>query len=110
MTGKVSDVDPSLCFITWFANVVELYQKGNCNIIGCGSPDHLAKDCWKEVGNTSREGRFKLERGDGKEGRPILSEGGDYARGHPQAIFLRHKNMSESSLPESRPTHALEWA
>ena len=27
MTGEVDNIDPSLGYITWFANVVELYQK-----------------------------------------------------------------------------------
>ena len=35
-------------------------------------------------GENCQEARFKLERGDGKEGRLILSEGGCYARGHPR--------------------------
>ena len=50
MTGKVSDVDPSLGFVTWFASAVELYQKRICGCFGYGSPDHLVKDCPKERG------------------------------------------------------------
>ena len=83
-TGIVGNVDPLLDFIMWFANVLELYQKRNCSSFGYGSPDHLVKDCPKEMGENCQEGRFKLERGDGEEGRPILSKFGGYARGHPR--------------------------
>ena len=31
MTGKVGNVDPSLAYITQFANAVDLYQKKNHN-------------------------------------------------------------------------------
>ena len=55
MTGKVSDVDASLGFITWFTNVVELYQKGNHNCFGCGIPDHLVVDCPKDLAKTARK-------------------------------------------------------
>ena len=55
MTGEVSDVDPLLGYIVWFANVVELYQKKNCNCFRCGSPDHLVKDCLKELGKATRK-------------------------------------------------------
>ena len=99
MTGKVSDTDSSLGFVTWFANC-----------FGSGSPDHLVKDCPKEMGENCQEGRFKLERGDGREGRPVLSGGGGYTRGHPSQCLPEHKNVSDSFLPETRPTHALEWA
>ena len=63
-TGEVSDVDPSLGYIMQFANVVELYQKKNHNCFGCGSPDHLVKDCPKEMGKTARKVGLNLERGD----------------------------------------------
>ena len=33
MTGKVSDVNPLLGYITWFDNVVELYQKKELQLL-----------------------------------------------------------------------------
>ena len=68
MTGKVSNVDPSLGFIVWFANVVELYQKRNHNCFGCGSPDHRVKDCLKEKGKTARKVGLNLKEGMAKKG------------------------------------------
>ena len=50
MPGEVGEVDPSLGYIMQFTNMVELYQKRNHNCFGCGSPDHLEKDCPKEMG------------------------------------------------------------
>ena len=54
MLGEVGDIDPLLGYIPWFATVVELYQKKNCNCFRCGSPDHLVKDCPKELGKLQR--------------------------------------------------------
>ena len=48
--GEVSDVDPSLGYITQFANIVELYQKKSFNCFGCGRMDHLVKECPKDLG------------------------------------------------------------
>ena len=68
MTGKVGDVDPSLGFIMCFADVVELYQKWNCNCFGCGSTYHLVKDCPKEMGKTARMVGLNLKEGMMKKG------------------------------------------
>ena len=61
MTGKVGNADPSLGYIMWFANVVELYQKRNCNCFACSSPDHLMKDCLEKMGKTTREVGLNLK-------------------------------------------------
>ena len=53
--GEVGSVDPSLGYITQFANALVLYQKKNHNCCGCGSPNHLVKDCPKELGKTARK-------------------------------------------------------
>ena len=67
MTGEVCIVDPLLGFITWFTNVVELYQKRNHNCYGCDSPDHLVKDCPKEMGKTTRMVGLNLKKGMAKK-------------------------------------------
>ena len=63
MTGEVGDVEPSLSCIVQFANVVELYQKKDHNCFGCGSPDHLVKDCPKVMGKTKRKVGLNLKDG-----------------------------------------------
>ena len=68
MTGEIGHVDPSLGYISQFTNVVELYQKKNCTCFGCGSPDHLVKDCPKEVGKTARKVGLNLKEGMAKKG------------------------------------------
>ena len=55
MTGEIGDVNPSLSYIAWFANAVELYQKKNHNCFGCGSLDPLVKDCLKELRKATRK-------------------------------------------------------
>ena len=63
MTWELGNVEPLLVYIVWFANAVELYQKQNCNC-NCfryGSPDHLVKDCPKELGKTTRKRGLNLK-------------------------------------------------
>ena len=67
-TGEVGDVDLSVGYIMQFTNVVELYQKKNCNCFRCGSPDHLVKDCLKEMGKTERKVGLNLKEGMAKKG------------------------------------------
>ena len=57
----------------WFANAVELYQKKNCNCFGCGSPDHLVKDCPKDLGKSARKVGLNLKEGTAKRTRPLQS-------------------------------------
>ena len=68
MLGKVGYIDPSLGYIMQFANVVDLYKKKNCNCFRCGSPDHLVKDCPKELGKTARNLGLNLKEGMAKKG------------------------------------------
>ena len=48
-------VDQLLSYIIWFANTAELYQKKNQNCFGCCSPDHLVKDCPKDLGKVTKK-------------------------------------------------------
>ena len=50
MSGEVDGTDQSLGYIVQFANAVELYQRKNSNCFRRGSPDHLVKDCPKDLG------------------------------------------------------------
>ena len=68
MTGEVGDVDLSLDYLIWFANAVQLYQKRNHNCFGCGIPDHLVKDCPKELGKTTWKVGLNLKEGMAKKG------------------------------------------
>ena len=109
-TGDVGDVNPSLGHITQFANVVELYQKRNCNCFGCGSPDHLVKDCLKEMGKTTRKVGLNLKEGMAKKRSWVLSEISGYTRGHPRWCPLSVKTSQKAPFLNPRPTHALQWA
>ena len=68
-TGEVGDVDPSLLgYTAQFANVLELHQKKNHNCFGCGSPDHLVKDCPKELEKTTWKVGLNVKEGMVKKG------------------------------------------
>ena len=67
-TGEISDVNPSLGYIAWFANAVELYVKKNCNCFRCGSPNHLMTDCLKEWGKAMRKVGLNSKEGIAKKG------------------------------------------
>ena len=68
MSGKVGSTNLLLSYIVQFANAVELYQKKNCNCFGSGSPDHLVKDCPKDLGKTARKIGLNLKEGMAKKG------------------------------------------
>ena len=94
LSGEVDIADQSLGYISQFANAVELSRKKNCNCFRCGNPDHLVKNCPKDLGKNCKEGRFKLEEGDGKEGRLDLSEVDGCHTGYP-GLLPEHKDVSE---------------
>ena len=74
MTGEVNDLYLLLGYIMQFANVVELYQKKNCNCFGCRSPDHLVKDYPKELGKAMRKVGLNLKEGTARrEADPLRS-------------------------------------
>ena len=105
VSDKVGGVDQSLGYIIWFANAVELYQKKNQNCSRCDSPDHLVKDCPKDLGN-GEKCRFKLEGGDGKEGKPDLSKVGDCSTGYPGQSSPSIKTSQKAPLLNPDPlTH-----
>ena len=67
-SGEVGDVDPTLGYITCFANAVELCQKKNYNCFRCDSLDHLVKDCPKDLGKTARKVHLNLKEVMAKKG------------------------------------------
>ena len=54
------------------------------------------------------EGTFKLERGDGKEGKLFLSEVGGYPRGHPGQCSLSIKTSTK--VPFLNPYPLMHWS
>ena len=52
----------------WITNAVELYQEKNHTCFGCGSLDHLVKDCLKELGKTAQKVGLNLKEGMAKKG------------------------------------------
>ena len=66
-SGQVGETDQSVEYMIHFDKAVELYQKKNKNCFRCGSPDHLAWDCPKDVCRSAQKAYLKHEGGDSKE-------------------------------------------
>ena len=81
MSGEVRSVDLLLDHIMQFAKVVELYQK-EPQLLWVWQPRSPGERLPKGSGENCKEDRFKLERGDGKEGRLVLPEVGGYPTIH----------------------------
>ena len=81
-TGKVSNVDSLLGFLKQFANAVVISEK-EPQLLWVWQPRLPGERLPEENGENHQEGMFKLERGNGEEGEPILSKVGGYTRGHP---------------------------
>ena len=57
----VSGVDQPVGYIVCFANVVKPYQRKNWNCFGCCSPDHLLKDCVKDLRKAAQKGSLNTK-------------------------------------------------
>ena len=55
ISSGVGGADQSVAYIVHFANVVKLYQKKNQNCFGCSSPDHLMRDCPKDLNKSAQK-------------------------------------------------------
>ena len=106
--GKVKEADQSIKYIAHFIKVVELYQKKKKNSFMCGSPDHFVQDCPKDVSRPTQKVYLNKKEGMVKKGAGALRSWLPLS-GHLWMRCLEHKDITEDSLLESRPTHSLEW-
>ena len=60
--------DQLVRYIFHFANAVELCQRKNWNCFGCGSPDHLIRDCPKDLSKTTQKASLNAKEGMEKKG------------------------------------------
>ena len=70
-SSGVGGPDQLVGYIVHFANMVNLYQRKNWNCFGYGSPDHLMRDCPKDLSKTTCQVSLSLN---SKEG--IVKKGG----------------------------------
>ena len=75
----VGGADQSVGYIVHFANVVKLYQRKNWNCFGCSSPDHLMKDCPKDLSKTTQKASLNAKEGTTKNGdwapqKPVVAQ------------------------------------
>ena len=71
--------DQSVGYNVHFANRVKLYQRRNQNCFRCSSPDHLVKDCSKNVSETTRKVSLNVKEGTMKKGgqaplKPVVTQ------------------------------------
>ena len=71
--------DQLVSYIIPFANTVELYQKKNQNCFRYGSPNHLVKDCPKDLSKVARKVNLNIKEGMKKKGnwtpqKPVVSQ------------------------------------
>ena len=57
-----------ISYIVHYANAMELYQKKTQNCFGCGSPNHLIRDCPKHVGKVAWKASLNAKEGTMKKG------------------------------------------
>ena len=50
-----------ISYIVHFANTVGLYQKKTQKCFGCGSPNHLIRDCPKDVGKITQKASLNMK-------------------------------------------------
>ena len=106
--SRVGGVDESVGYIVHFTNVVKLYQRKNWNCFRCGSPDHLVKDCLKDISKTTWKASLNAKEGMTKKGgqtpqKPVVAHLASLKE-TPRA--WRHL---KSSLLEPWSTYSMEW-
>ena len=67
-SSGIGVADQSVGYIVCFAKVVKLYQRKNQNCFGCGSPDHLIRECPKNLSKTAQKLSINTKEGMAKKG------------------------------------------
>ena len=67
-SSGVGEADQWVGYIVHFAIVVELYEKKNQNCFRCSSPDHLMRDCLKDLSKTTQKVSLNAKEGMTKKG------------------------------------------
>ena len=75
----VRGADKSVGYVICFANVVKLYQRKIQNYFRCGSPDHLMRDCPKDLSKTTQKVSLNVKEGMAKKGgwtpqKPVVAQ------------------------------------
>ena len=61
--SEIGGANQLLIYIVQFDNAVELFQKKKQNSFGCGSPDHVVKDCPKDLTKVARKASLNVKEG-----------------------------------------------
>ena len=76
---EIGGADQPISYNVHFTNAVKLYQKKNWNCFGCYSPDHLVKDCAKDLSKFTRKVSLNAKEGTRKKGgqtpqKPVVTQ------------------------------------
>ena len=112
----IDGADQLIGYIIHFANAVKLYQRKNWNYFRCVSPDHLVKDCPKDLSKTNRKVSLNVKEGMMKKGgwtpqKPVVTHG-IHAKS-PGVTWTRlpePEDIPKSSFLEPQSTYLVEWA
>ena len=102
----IDRADQPIGYIVHFTNAIKLYQKKNWNCFRCGSPDHLVKDCPKDLSKTARKASLNTKGEDNKEGRLDLSETISCSTSIPRGGFQSLKTSQKVTFLNCNP---LTW-
>ena len=77
--SEIGGANQPMSYIICFANAVRLYQKKKQNCFGCGSPNHLVKDCPKGLSRVTRKASLNVKEGTTKKGgkaprKPVVTQ------------------------------------
>ena len=75
----IGGADQPVSYIIHFADAIELYQKKNQNCFTHGTPDHLVKDCPKDLSKTTRKTSLNVKERTMKKGgwnpqKPVVAQ------------------------------------
>ena len=108
--GGVGGTAQPMEYIVHYARAVKLYQQKKRSCFGCRSPGHLIWDCPKDINKPAGKVDLNTKEGMAKKGGWAPPRSQLLLSKHPLTKLPKHKDIIEDSLPESRPTHSLEWA
>ena len=67
-SGKAEETDQPMEYIICFTKAVKLYQQKNRSCFGCKSPDHLVRDCPKDISKAAYKADLNTQEGTAKKG------------------------------------------
>ena len=68
VSGRAEETDQPMEYIICFAKAVKLYQQKNRSCFLSGSPNHLMRDCPKDISKAAQKADLNTKEGTAKKG------------------------------------------